>query len=111
MDTVLLAQRHKETWPVKIPSACEITGSCAIQATKRGEYAAALNCSITKVNEKTTLVRAIMPEAIAESIAVADAMLIAETSPGRTRPSSRGTVSPAASAAPAYNAGIPQALS
>jgi hypothetical protein len=70
----------------------------------------ALNCTITKVNENTIAVRDIMPEAMEEKIAVAAETLSGDASPGKMRLSYLGNVSAAASATPAYNAGIPQAL-
>jgi len=51
---------------VKIPNECDSSGSRAIQSTSRGEYAVALNWTITNVSENTMPVRAIIPEAIEE---------------------------------------------
>ena len=48
------------------PTECQSTGSRAIQSTRRGEYAVALNCTMTKASEKTMPVSAIIPEAIEE---------------------------------------------
>ena len=70
----------------------------------------ALNWTITKANENTMPVRAIMPEAMEEKIAVAAETLKAEDSPGKIRASCSGKISAAAIATPAYSAGIPQAL-
>jgi len=50
----------------KYSEGMRITGSRATHCTRRGEYALALNCTITKVNEKTMPVNAIIPEAIEE---------------------------------------------
>jgi len=61
----------------------------------------ALNCTITKVNEKTIAVRPSMPEAIDEYIAIATARLAGCASPGKMRLSMRGNISPAATAAAA----------
>ena len=58
----------------------------------------ALNCTITKASEKTSPVSGSVPEAMAESMAVAVPALIWAPSPGRKRASSRGTVSPATTA-------------
>jgi hypothetical protein len=47
--------------------------SRANQSTSRGEYAIALNCTITKAIAKTIPVSAIIPDAAAESRAWAEA--------------------------------------
>ena len=51
---------------MNVPNACASNGSRANQSTRRGEYAVALNCTITNVSENTTPVSAIIPEAIDE---------------------------------------------
>ncbi|HEY7288596.1 MAG TPA: hypothetical protein VH583_02080 [Vicinamibacterales bacterium] len=61
---------------VKMPSECEINGLRATQRTSRGEYADALNCTVTKTSDKTIPVRTSIPEAIEEYTAVAALVLI-----------------------------------
>ena len=74
-----------------------MTDDAASQATSRGEYATALNCTMTKASEKTRPVSGNMPEAIAESRARAGAVPLPLNS-GRNRASSRGTSMPSAMA-------------
>ena len=76
------------------PKPCDTTASRATHITRRGEYAVALNCTMTNARENTMPVRAIIPEAIAEPIAIPDATLMVETSSGRKRCSSRGNAIP-----------------
>src|SRR5689334_14974458 len=93
---------------VKTPIACQITRSFAIHSTRRGEYAVALNCTITKASENTIAVREIMPDAMAEPIASAAPELIGEETPGSNAVSSRGKVNPPTKASTVYTIGIPQ---
>ncbi len=51
--------------------------------TRRGEYAVALNCTMTKAREKTRPVSGIIPEAMAESTAIAADAPAPEASSGR----------------------------
>ena len=83
------------------PIACIIRGSRAIQGTRRGEYAAAPNCTMTKASAKTMPVSASMPEATDESIAIATAEVIGATRFGRYRCSNRGMPAPNTTAATA----------
>jgi len=82
---------------VKIPIECQMTGSREIQDTSRGEYATALNCTITNASEKTMPVSAIIPEVIDERIANATLLLIVDVTV-RNRCSSRGRIMPAGTA-------------
>src|SRR5205085_1779749 len=51
---------------VKVPIEWYISGSRAIQRTKRGEYATELNCTMTNTRENTIPVNVIIPVAMAE---------------------------------------------
>ena len=79
---------------VKTPRECPIIADPASHATRRGEYAVALNCTITKASEKTRPVSGNIPEAMADSRAIAALTLIGALRPGRKRASRRGTVRP-----------------
>src|SRR5581483_1909653 len=51
---------------VNTPMAWNTNGFRDIHSTRRGEYAVALNCTMTKTREKTIPVNVIMPAAIEE---------------------------------------------
>src|SRR5215471_21734899 len=87
---------------------CHITGSRETHNTSRGEYATALNCTITKASEKTMPVNAIMPEVIEERSVNVTAALAEDVNSGRNPCSSLGRISPASSAIIAYHRGIAQ---
>src|SRR5690349_21698348 len=93
---------------VNTPIACQITRSLAIHRTRRGEYAVALNWTITNASEKTIAVREIMPDAIEEPMARAAAALITEDFPGSSSVSIRGNARPPMKAMSEYNNGMPQ---
>ena len=75
---------------MKTPSEWLIMADPANHATRRGEYAVALNCTITKASEKTRPVRGSIPEAIAERRAIAGPAPIGATRSGRKAASKRG---------------------
>lgn len=77
--------------PVKIPREWFMIGEPASHETRRGEYAVALNCTITNASEKTRPVRGIIPEALADSTAIAAEAPASEVRSGRYRASRRGT--------------------
>jgi hypothetical protein len=49
-----------------MPSAWEMSGSSASHRTRRGEYAVALNCTITNVSENTIADSVMVPAAAVE---------------------------------------------
>ena len=83
---------------MKMPSECTMTEEPASHDTSRGEYAVALNWTITNASENTRPVSGSVPEAIAESTAKAPAVF-APVSSGKYRASSLGTTAPRATAA------------
>ena len=93
---------------VKTPIACQITRSRAIQSTRRGEYAVALNCTITNASEKTIAVSEIMPDAIEEPMAKAAPELTDDETPGSKCVSIRGNAKPPMKAISEYSMGMPQ---
>jgi hypothetical protein len=68
-----------------------MTGDRASHITSRGEYAVALNCTITNATEKTIAVSAIMPEAIVDRITWAEPSENPSVRAGNRRASSRGS--------------------
>ena len=66
-----------------MPREWVIIAEPASQDTRRGEYAVALNCTITKASEKTSPVRGSMPEAMEESRLNAAPTLRSEERPGK----------------------------
>ena len=78
-----------------MPSEWSITPEPANHDTSRGEYAVALNWTMTKASEKTRPVSGSVPDAIAESTAIAPAVFPPVRS-GRKRASSLGTRKPRA---------------
>jgi hypothetical protein len=87
---------------VKIPRVCHITGSRAIHKDNRGEYAIALNCTITNASANTTPVRESMPVPTDPNSVSAEEILSPERRLGRRWCSSRGRVSPMMIATRAY---------
>jgi hypothetical protein len=65
-----------------MPMACITKGSRAIHETRRGEYAIAPNWTVTKARANTIPVRASMPEATEESMAIATGAVIGLNRPG-----------------------------
>ena len=68
---------------VKMPSEWFMIAEPASQDTRRGEYAVAPNWTITKASEKTRPVSGIIPDAMAESTAMAAVAPAPDVSPGR----------------------------
>src|SRR5262249_29813494 len=83
-----------------------MTGSRETHNTSRGEYATALNCTITNAREKTIPVNAIIPDVIDENRVSATDALTEAVSPGRSRCSTLGRINPATRAVTAYPRGI-----
>src|SRR5262249_45675529 len=82
------------------------TESRETHSTSRGEYATALNCTITNASENTIPVSAIIPEVIEANSVRATAALMEEVRSGKNLCSSLGKISPANRPLTAYHNGI-----
>ena len=82
-----------------------MTADRASQTTSLGEYAVALNCTITNAMENTIAVRPIMPDAMAVRIASAAPGSMPTVRSGKKRRSSRGSARPTTTADIAYISG------